>query len=227
MIFKDVVWDAAIFAASFTIMEGEKMKILFQGDSITDAGRDRSNYHNLGNGYPRYAAQFIKEAYPDTEFEFINLGISGNQTADLVARLESDFVDIQPDICSIHIGVNDTWHRAENREWLSNEKFEDNYRTVLTALKEKTNAKIIILEQFLLPVDDKTFFREDINPKIDITRKLAREFADVFVPVDGLFAAACVEEDKYHWSADGVHPNENGSSFMGKLYLDAVKKIIG
>ena len=92
------------------------MKILFQGDSITDAGRDRSDYHDLGEGYPKYAAEAIVSKYPDEDFEFINLGISGNQTADLVDRLQSDFIDIQPDFVSILIGINDTWHRAENRE---------------------------------------------------------------------------------------------------------------
>ena len=122
------------------------MKILFQGDSITDAGRDRSDYHNLGEGYPFYAAQYIKEDNPETDFEFINLGISGNQTIDLVNRLQSDFIDIQPDIVSILIGINDTWHRAFFRKWLSNKVFEENYRKILTEIKEKTNAKIIMLE---------------------------------------------------------------------------------
>ena len=56
----------------------EKMKILFQGDSITDAGRDRENRHDLGKGYPLYAAEYIRKANPDKAFEFIDLGISGN-----------------------------------------------------------------------------------------------------------------------------------------------------
>ena len=126
------------------------MKILFQGDSITDAERNREDYHDLGKGYPFYAAKYIAEDNPDVDFEFINLGISGNQTIDLVNRLQSDFIDIQPDIVSILIGVNDTWHRADNRKWLGNDVFEANYRRVLTEIKEKTNAKIVILEQFLL-----------------------------------------------------------------------------
>lgn len=203
------------------------MKILFQGDSITDAGRDRADYHNLGEGYPFYAAKLIKENNPDTEFEFINLGISGNQTKDLVDRLQSDFIDINPDIVSIHIGVNDTWHRAESRNWLGNDVFEKQYREVLTAVKEKTNAKILIIEQFLLPVEDKAYFRADLNGKIDITRKLAREFADYYIPLDGLFAKACVEKDAYFWSDDGVHPNKNGAEFIAKLYAEAFAEMAG
>lgn len=91
----------------------KKIKLLFQGDSITDASRVRDDYHNLGNGYPKFAARYISEKFKNIEFEFINLGISGNQTKDLVERLQSDFIDIQPDIVSILIGVNDVWHYAE------------------------------------------------------------------------------------------------------------------
>ncbi len=202
------------------------MKILFQGDSITDADRNRADIHDLGKGYPRYAAEFIAREHPETEFEFIDLGISGDQTKDLVARLEDDFIAIQPDLISIHIGINDTWHRAANRDWLGNDVFEANYRKVLTAIKEKTNAKILIIEQFLLPVPDKEYFRADLNGKIDITRKLAREFADYYIPLDGLMAQAAIDKGAYHWSDDGVHPNANGAEFIGKLYADAFSKMI-
>ncbi|MBR6784618.1 MAG: SGNH/GDSL hydrolase family protein [Clostridia bacterium] len=201
------------------------MKILFQGDSITDCGRDREDIHNLGSGYPKFAAELIKAAHPETDFEFINLGISGNQTKDLVDRLQSDFIDIQPDLVSIHIGINDTWHRAAERNWLGNDVFEAQYRKVLSEIKEKTNAKILIIEQFLLPVEDKLYFREDLNGKIDITRKLAREFADFFIPLDGFMAQAAVDKGANHWSDDGVHPNENGAKFIAAYYADAFEKI--
>ncbi|MBQ4604488.1 MAG: SGNH/GDSL hydrolase family protein [Clostridia bacterium] len=202
------------------------MKILFQGDSITDAGRDRSDYHNLGEGYPFYAAQYIKEDNPDIDFEFINLGISGDQTKDLVKRLQRDFIDIQPDIVSILIGVNDTWHRALLRKWLGNDVFEANYRKILTAIKEKTNAKILMLEPFLLYAPDKEYFRTDLNPKIDIIRKLAKEFADFYIPLDGLFASASIGVEDLHWSEDGVHPNANGAEYIGELYASAINVII-
>ncbi|MBR6740428.1 MAG: GDSL family lipase, partial [Clostridia bacterium] len=160
------------------------MKILFQGDSITDAGRNRDDIHDLGHGYPLYAAKYLKERYPEIDFEFVDLGISGNQTKDLVERLQADFIDIQPDIVSIMIGVNDTWHHAAERDWIPNEVFEERYRTVLSAIKEKTNAKIMIIEPFLIPGTEKEFFRIDLDPKIQIIRKLAREFADVYLPTD-------------------------------------------
>lgn len=201
------------------------MKILFQGDSITDWGRDRDDYHNLGGGYPKFAAEAIKNRHPDTEFEFINLGISGNQTADLVGRWQAECIDLQPDVVSILIGINDVWHRAGNREWLAHEKFEENYRSILTDVKKKTNAKIIMLEPFLLSVPDKEFFREDLDPKIDIVRKLAREFADVYIPLDGFFAARSVQSEPTSWAYDGVHPTEAGAYVIGAQYADAFDAI--
>lgn len=202
------------------------MKILFQGDSITDAGRDRSDIHNLGNGYPKYSAQFLKEKFCDVDFEFFDLGISGNQTIDLVNRLNKDFIEIQPDIVSILIGINDTWHHAEKKDWIPNDVFEERYRTVLAALNEKTNAKIMMLEPFLIPTPDKDFFREDLAPKIEIIRKLAREFADVYLPTDGLLNSAFIGDDPLTFAADGVHPTAKGAEFIGKLYCDYISPLV-
>ena len=204
----------------------KKVKLLFQGDSITDAGRDRNDIHNLGNGYPKYAAKFLAEKYPDIDFEFIDLGIGGDQTKNLVARLDKDFIAIQPDIVSILIGINDVWHYAANREWLSDELFEERYRTVLTALKEKTNAKIMMMEPFLIPVEDKLFFREDLYKKIEITRSLAREFADVYLPTDGLLCSAFIGDEPTTFAADGVHPTEKGAEYIGRLYCEYISNLI-
>ena len=202
------------------------MKILFQGDSITDAGRNRDDIHDLGGGYPKYAAQYMKEAFPDVDFEFVDLGISGNQTKDLVDRLESDFIDIQPDIVSIMIGINDVWHHAADKSWIPNEVFEARYRTVLEKLKTQTKAKIMIIEPFLVPVEDKNFFREDLDPKIQIIRRLAREYADVYLPTDGLLASAFIGKEPTEFAGDGVHPTAMGADFIGKLYCEYVAPLI-
>lgn len=197
------------------------MKLLFQGDSITDAGRDRSDPHNLGGGYPKYAAELIEKRHPFDFIEYINLGISGDRAESLRARWQADCVDVQPDVVSILIGINDTWHRAAEKNWMPHEYFEECYRSILTDIKEKTSAKIIILEQFLLPVPDKEFFHVDLDPKIQITRKLAREFADAFIPLDGLLASNCIDHEPTYWSGDGVHPNENGAKLIAEYYADA------
>ena len=204
----------------------KKIKILFQGDSVTDAFRDRSNYHDMGQGYPKYASEKISAKYPDIEFEFINLGISGHQTKDLVARLQRDFIDIQPDIVSIMIGVNDVWHHADDRSWIPGEVFEERYRTILEAIKEKTSAKIMIMEPFILQEESKLFFLYYLDPKIDIVRKLALEYADAFIPTDGLLYAGTLGMDPLTFGKDGVHPSPEGAEYIGGLYCEYVSPII-
>ncbi len=201
------------------------MRILFQGDSITDMNRCTDEL-GIGTGYVKYAIENIKEAYPRTDFEFFNRGISGNKAEDLLYRWEADAVSIQPDVISILIGVNDTWHHSFDKVWMPHEHFESCYRQCLEAIKTKTNAKIIMMEQFLVYTEDKAFFREDLDPKIQITRKLAREYADAFIPLDGIFAAESITSIPTRWAEDGVHPTEEGARLIAKHYLEAFKKVI-
>ena len=203
------------------------MKVLFQGDSITDAGRDYADPHHLGDGYPKYAAEAIRERFPDETFEFINLGISGNRTWDLLGRWQTDCIDLQPDLLSIMIGINDTWRAFDSGNPTSAEQYEANYRRLLEDVRAHTKAKILMLEPYLLhDTPDKDRWRADLDAKIDAARRLAREFADAYVPLDGLFASACVGHQPTHWSPDGVHPNENGAEFIGRYYADAAAGLI-
>ena len=167
------------------------MKILFQGDSITEAGRDKSDPTNLGLGYPKYAAEKITARHPDTNFTFYNFGISGNMTENLRDRWQTDCIDYDPDFVSILIGVNDTWHGDYVNNWVPHDYYEECYRYCLEEIKAKTHAKILILEQFLVsPCQLLDHARHDLGAKIQITRKLAREYADAFIPLDGIFAAS-------------------------------------
>lgn len=203
------------------------MRILFQGDSITDAGRDRSDPHHLGNGYPKFAAAELRRRFPDTEFEFLDFGISGNRTWDLLTRWQTDCLDWQPDIFSVMIGINDTWRYYDQGLLTTTAEYEENLRSLLRQVKEQTSAKIVVLEPYLLPVNpDWDRWREDLNPKIDAARRVARELADVYLPLDGLLNAACVTCAPSDLSGDGVHPNENGAQKIAALYVDAVAPYI-
>lgn len=205
-----------------------EMRVLFQGDSITDAGRDKRNYHNLGYGYPLYSAELIRNAHPDIEFDFINLGISGNRTSQLFDRFFTDGISLQPDVISILIGINDIWHRYGcERIETTDEQIALNYRKLLERIKAQTNAKIIILSPYLLDCDDKDQMREDLKTVLPIVRELANEFADEYVPLDELFDEAVkTQPTPMYYSADGVHPNENGARFIAEHYAKAFSKLI-
>ena len=203
------------------------MKILFQGDSITDAGRDKRNYHDLGNGYPKYAAEIIREAHPNLDLEFINLGISGNRTCQLFERLYYDAITLQPDIISILIGINDVWSRYGNNIWTTNEQIAANYRSIMQTLKDKTNAKIIVITPYLLDCDDKEGIRGDLGSVLEIIENLAKEYADVYIPLHKHFEAALkTAPEKLYYSGDGIHPNQNGAKFIGEIYAEAIKPLI-
>ncbi|MBE6628851.1 MAG: GDSL family lipase [Ruminococcaceae bacterium] len=204
------------------------MRFLFQGDSITDAKRDKRNYHDMGNGYPKYATALIKEAFPSADIEFINQGISGNRTGQLFDRLYPDAIAFEPDVISILIGINDIWHRhGSGKVETTDEQIALNYRTILTRLKAQTNAKIVMVAPFLLDNEEKESWRPEVDRLIGIVRKLADEFADVYIPLDELFAEALkTQPEPQFYSGDGVHPNENGAKFIGKLYFDAIAPLL-
>ncbi len=204
----------------------KKIKILFQGDSITDADRDRSDYHNLGNGYALRAAEMLKEAYPDVEFEFIDLGLSGNRTGQLFDRITPDCIEIKPDIVSILIGINDVWHRYEY-EFVPtrDEQIELNYRCVLDVVKESTNAKLLMLQPFT-EGDNQAFMRKDVEKMIKIVDSLAEKYADAYIRLDEIIHADENYGTEHYFTRDGVHPNENGAEFIAKLYVEAVKPLI-
>ena len=204
------------------------MKILFQGDSVTDAGRDRSNPADMGEGYPKFASAMIQDSYPDGSFEFVNLGISGNRTEHLVARLESDFIEIQPDIVSIMIGINDVWHHyAHEFVETTDEQFEKNYRIVLDAIKSRTNARILMIQPFLLETVDpaKQELCEELARKQTIIEKLAAEYADGYLDLDTVLHTETDEAPAYY-SADGVHPTPDGACYIGEAYLRAIAPLI-
>jgi len=204
------------------------MKILFQGDSITDAKRDRRNYHDMGPGYPKYASELIAAEFPNEDFEFINLGVGGCRTGQLADKLYTDAIAFQPDIVSILIGINDIWHRHTSaRIETSDEQVQANYRTILKRLREQTNAKIIVIAPYLLERDGAEHMREDLLRLIPIIKDLADQYADVYVPLNEYFEEALREqpEPKYY-SADGIHPNDNGAQFIGKIYFDTVCQLL-
>lgn len=202
------------------------VRIVFQGDSITDAGRDRSDPHNLGNGYPKYTAALLQEAYPDVEFEFYNFGISGNRTSQLFDRIYTQGISQEPDIISIMIGVNDVWHRfGPERIYTTDEQVKLNYTCILERLKKETNAKILLLQPYT-DGDAQAMMRPDVIRVKAIVDDLAEKYADAYVKTDDIIRADEHQGEEGYFTRDGVHPSESGAEYIAKLYLDAVKPLI-
>lgn len=200
--------------------------VLFQGDSITDCARDHGDINSLGVGYAMMAASLFQSIYPEYGIKFINKGISGNRAVDLRSRWTADCIDLKPDWVSILIGINDTWRRYDSNEATSVEAYKEHYQHILERTKNDLSANIVILEPFVLPYPaDRIAWREDLDPKIQVARELAREFNALYVPYDGLFASASTKAPSEFWAADGVHPSSAGHAMMAREWLRAVSAI--
>ena len=202
---------------------GHDATVLFQGDSITDAGRSRQDGNDLGQGYPALVAAWYAALHPEKRVRFINRGISGNRAKDLRGRWQSDCLDLHPTLVSILIGINDTWRRYDSGDPTSAEEYEAHFRAILEPVRDGLHAQIIVLEPFSLPVPaDRAAWRVDLDPKIAVARTLAREFGATFVPLDGLFAGAAAEREMGFWLPDGVHPSPAGHALIAQAWLRAI-----
>jgi len=143
----------------------KNMRILFQGDSITDAGRGKPP--GLGTGYARIAADIMLSRAPELGLTIMNRGISGNRAKDLVERWGRDCVELKPDVVSIMIGINDTWRAFDSDDPTTAEAFEESYRTILERTRDESGAKIVMVEPFVLACPpDRVAWRADLDPKI-------------------------------------------------------------
>jgi len=196
------------------------MTIVFQGDSITDAGRTYDNDSFFGGGYPLLITSILKGMYPELDLKIYNRGISGNRAIDLKNRWDRDCIDLKPDVVSILIGINDMWRRYDSNDPTSTGEFENNYRYCLEKLKEN-NIKIIILEPFLTIVRDElnAWKSEDLNAKIAVAKKLAKEFNAIYIPLEDIFQELCKVQTASYWAEDGVHPTMAGHGIITKEYL--------
>lgn len=196
--------------------------VLFQGDSITDAGR-RDDEAGLGRGYAFLTAAYFLGTRPELSLSFLNRGISGDRSKDLLSRWEEDCLSLKPDVLSLLIGVNNTWRRYDADDPTPANVFKKEYETILKQSTDATDAALVICEPFLLHVNDEVKkMREDLDPKREICRELAEKYKTVFVPFDSLFQDACNRTEPSYWSADGVHPTIAGHAFMANEWIKAV-----
>lgn len=196
--------------------------ILFLGDSITDCGRSRENTDDLGPGYPLMAASALKVLRPDLALRFLNRGISGDKTSDVLARLEEDCIALSPNMISVLLGINDVWHRANHRG-NTDAEMEENYRKILTRIREVFgNIPLVILEPFLTADATADIKREEVDSILSIVRRLATEFDAAFVELDAPLQKAGEALPPHALTKEGVHPTQQGHSVIAKHWLDTV-----
>ncbi|NLX96440.1 MAG: SGNH/GDSL hydrolase family protein [Rhodopirellula sp.] len=203
--------------------------ILFQGDSITDAHRDRKSdgpnaSPGLGRGYPCLAAAAILAEYPEADLKVFNRGISGNKVPDLAARWQDDAVALKPDVLSILIGVNDLWHKLAGRYEGTVADYESGYRALLgQTLQALPAVRLVVCEPFVLRCGavNESWFPE-FEQRRAAARKVAEEMKLTLVPFQSMFDEAVKRAEPQYWAADGVHPTLAGHALMAKTWRDVV-----
>ena len=199
------------------------MRILFQGDSITDAGRIRERDDLLGLGYPLLVSANLGHVSPG-KYEFFNRGISGNRIVDLYARIKIDIINIKPDVISILIGVNDVWHEIACHNGISSDRYEVFLRMMLDDVKKfLPNTKIIIMEPFIThgTSTDRAweYFCSEIEKRIETVRKLSAEYSVRCVHLQDEFNNAVKSAHAENWTLEGVHPTPAGNMIIKNAWL--------
>lgn len=206
-----------------------KATVLFQGDSITDCGRSRDNaqpnqYAALGYGYVNHVASHLLCERPGDGLKFYNRGISGNRVVDLYARWKVDAINLRPDLISILIGVNDTWHEYASRNGVEVDRYETVYRMLLELAQQQLPAvRLVLCEPFVLRcgVVEAAWVTE-MKERQEVVRGLAKDFKADFVPFQQAFNTALAKAGPEYWTSDGVHPTAAGHSLMARTWLEAV-----
>ncbi len=204
--------------------------ILFQGDSITDAGRDKAamnpnDSRALGSGYAFLAAADILNSQAAFDLKVYNKGISGNKVYQLAERWQADCIDLKPAILSILIGVNDYWHMHNGNYNGTVEIFENDYRALLKkTMATFPNVKLVICEPFAVlgcKAVDQTWFPE-FDKYRAVAKKLAEEFNAIYIPYQAIFEQASKIAPAPYWTGDGVHPSIAGAKLMAAAWMKAV-----
>ncbi len=205
--------------------------ILFQGNSITDAGRNREesgSNSGLGSGYAFLAAANLRNTMPERNLQFYNRGISGNKVYQLSERWKKDCLDLKPDIISILIGVNDFWHTLNGSYEGTPEKYEKDFRTLLQrTMKSLPDMKLIIGEPFV--VKEGSAITEDWFPEFNeyqkAAKRIAQDFEAAFIPYQSVFDEAGKIVSPAYWAEDGVHPTLAGSHLMSTAWQETFRRV--
>lgn len=222
--------SAAVPKRSSGIKLKKGQTILFQGDSITDAGRNKEDtgYNNaraLGTGYAMITAGLLLQKFAHLDLKIYNKGISGNKVFQLAERWDKDCLDLKPDIVSILIGVNDIWHKLNGNY----DGTVEVYRRDFIALLERTkkalpDVKLIIGEPYgvrgIKAVDDKWY--PEFYEYQKTAKEIAAQFGAEFIPYQAVYDEAQKRAPGVHWTGDGVHASLAGAALMAEAWLGVV-----
>ena len=205
--------------------------VLFQGDSITDAGREKekelpNSASSFGNGYALLAAANLLNSMPEKKLTIYNRGISGNKVFQLADRWDKDCLGLKPDVLSILIGVNDYWHTRSGNYDGTVEIYENDYVELLERTKNALpDVKLVLCEPFYVletSAVDETWV-EPMKQYQAAAKRVSDKFKTIWVPYQQIFDEAVKYAPGTYWTPDGVHPSMAGAQLMAEAWLKAAQ----
>ncbi|MEU5582555.1 SGNH/GDSL hydrolase family protein [Streptomyces huasconensis] len=197
--------------------------LLFIGDSITDAGRDRADGTSLGDGYVERIARALRARAGAAPAAVINKGLNGNRVYDLEARWATDVLAQRPTVVTVKIGINDTWRRYDRGLASPVVQFEACLDRLLAYTAQKLAARLVVVTPFLLPVaPHQERWHEDLAPRTEAVLRAARANGAEVVRADLVMARAAERHGAAALAPDGVHPSALGHDLLADAWLTAL-----
>lgn len=203
-----------------------QQKILFIGDSITDARRREEPYAPLGCGYVHFAGYFLQARFPELDLQVENRGISGDTTRELLARWKEDCLDLQPDVVTVLIGINDLWRAYKpvlepQKTSVVPEEYENNLRQMLSGV-QRFGSRLILMEPFYFCSDLQEPMRHGLDAYLGVVHRLARDYQVVLIPLQRAYEQLSRQVPDARWSEDKVHPSPWAHAWIARQWLSAV-----
>jgi len=212
-----------LFIASIAMIKQKKTRVLFFGDSITQAG--------VGpQGYITKLSDMLKDKNLDAQYELLGAGIGGNKVYDLYLRMDSDVLAKNPDVVVIWVGVNDVWHKASYGTGTDPDKFQRFYEAIIKKLQAK-NIKVFICTP--AAIGEKTDFSNeldgDLNKYAGIIRNIAKNNNCPLIDLrkmtlDYNLKNNTDNKDRGILTTDGVHLNDAGNNAVADIMYNALFK---
>lgn len=208
----------------------KNQKLLFIGDSITDAGRVQPGpaeglFDPLGRGYVTLVNALLGAVYPQLATRIVNAGTSGNTVRELAGRWQKDVIDQKPQWLSIMIGINDVWRQFDSPVQTEWHVGPEEYERTLAGLVERTRPQVagmVLMSPYYIEPNGQDPMRARMDRYTSIVRKLAGKHDAIFVDTQGAFDEALKH---YHpmWLAwDRVHPNQVGHMIIARAFLQGL-----
>jgi len=205
------------------MMFEQGQRIVFIGDSITDAGR-RELTPPYGTGYMSLIQAFVAARYPELHLDWENRGVGGDTVRHLKARWDDDVIALNPDWLSIKIGINDVWRKYGQKpeEAVPVDEYEETLRELIQRAVDETGCQLIIAEPYVIEKNPSDPQLVDTLEMGQVSRRLANEFGAINVRTQEAFDTALHHSEPSDWAADRIHPNLAGHAVIAQAYLRAI-----